>query len=79
MSLQDRIQALRVKHAELEADIQQEGARPWPDEVHLTDLKRQKLRIKDMIAQLSRQAAEEPVAGMLQKSGENLTRLRAHS
>ena len=49
MSLQDRIQTLRAKHAELEADIQQETARPWPDDVHLTELKRQKLRIKDQI------------------------------
>lgn len=50
MSLQDRIQTLRAKHADLEADIRHETARPWPDDIHLTELKRQKLRIKDRIA-----------------------------
>src|SRR6185437_11508180 len=54
MSLQDRIQTLRAKHADLEADIRQETARPWPDDIHLIKLKRQKLRIKDMIAVCTR-------------------------
>jgi hypothetical protein len=54
MSLQDRIETLRIKHAGLEMAIQNETARPLPDEQNLTDLKRQKLHIKDMIAEMTR-------------------------
>ena len=49
MALQDRIETLRVRHAELEEAVRCETARPLPDEQHLADLKRQKLRLKDMI------------------------------
>ena len=52
MALQDRIETLRVRHAELEEAVRNEVARPLPDEQLLSDLKRQKLRIKDMIAML---------------------------
>lgn len=52
MSLQDRIETLRAKHAELEAAIRHEIARPLPDDRRLTDLKRHKLHIKDTIAEL---------------------------
>jgi hypothetical protein len=54
MSLQDRIETLRTKHAGLETAIRHEVARPLPDEQSLTDLKRQKLHIKDMITELTR-------------------------
>ena len=54
MSLQDRIETLRTKHAGLEIAIRHEIARPLPDEQSLTDLKRQKLHIKDTIAELTR-------------------------
>ncbi len=50
MTLQDRMGTLRVRHAELEDAVRSESARPLPDEQHLADLKRQKLRLKDMIA-----------------------------
>ena len=52
MSLQDRIEALRAKHAELERAIDEENRRPLPNRDAVSDLKRQKLRIKDEIFQL---------------------------
>lgn len=41
--------ALVEKHASLERMIQEEMARPAPDDVLLHDLKKRKLRIKDEI------------------------------
>jgi hypothetical protein len=55
MSQQDRIEALREKHASLERAIDEEIQRPLPDQAAIHDLKRQKLRIKDEIFQLERQ------------------------
>ena len=52
MSTQDHIEALRRKHASLEKAIEDENLRPHPDDLHLHELKRQKLRIKDEIALL---------------------------
>ena len=54
MSLQDRIESLRARHRTLEDAIVQEIHRPLPNEDLLHDLKRQKLRIKDEIAELAR-------------------------
>lgn len=55
MSLQDRIEALRAKHHALEEQIEQENSRPRPDDAEITRLKKQKLQIKDEIANLSHQ------------------------
>jgi hypothetical protein len=55
MSQQDRIEALKEKHASLERAIDEETRRPLPDQAAIYDLKRQKLRIKDEIVQLERQ------------------------
>jgi hypothetical protein len=55
MSQQDRIEALKEKHASLERAIDEESHRPLPDQAAIYDLKRQKLRIKDEIVQLERQ------------------------
>ncbi len=52
MSLQDRIETLRARHRSLEEAISREISRPMPNEETLTDLKRQKLRIKDEIFEL---------------------------
>jgi hypothetical protein len=52
MSLQDRIETLRARHRSLEEAIDQEIARPLPNDDTLSELKRQKLRIKDEIFQL---------------------------
>lgn len=55
MSVQDRIEALREKHASLERALDEEIHRPLPDQDAVHDLKRQKLRIKDEIFQLEKQ------------------------
>jgi hypothetical protein len=69
MSMQDHIGALHVRHASLEAAIRLEIARPLPDEQRLSELKRQKLRLKDMITALSRHAGPEAAvpAGILKQ------------
>ena len=54
MSLQDRIETLRARHAALQQEIDKEINRPLPDVDTITDLKRQKLRIKDEIFSLER-------------------------
>ncbi len=52
MSYDDRINALKAKHRALEAAIDEESARPHPDDVEIHRLKKQKLAIKDEIASL---------------------------
>ena len=54
MSLQDRIEALREKHAALERALDEENSRPLPNQDVISDLKRQKLQIKDEICQLEK-------------------------
>lgn len=54
MSLDERIDALKAKHQALETAIEEEFNRPRPDDIHIASLKKQKLRIKDEIASLSR-------------------------
>ncbi|MGE4221654.1 MAG: YdcH family protein [Alphaproteobacteria bacterium] len=54
MATLDRIDALRRQHASLETQIDEEVHRPHPDDGLLQELKRQKLRLKDEIAELSR-------------------------
>lgn len=46
---QVQAEALELKHAKLEALIDQEEHRPHPDEIRLHELKKEKLRIKDAI------------------------------
>ncbi len=55
MSPQDRVEALKQRHAALERAIDEENARPLPNDDAISDLKRQKLRIKDEIFQLENQ------------------------
>ncbi len=52
MSKDDRVSSLKAKHAELEAAIDEETARPHPDDVEIAQLKKQKLAIKDEIADI---------------------------
>lgn len=47
------LSGLVEEHKNLEDRIAEERRRPMPDSVLLSDLKRQKLRIKDEIARLS--------------------------
>jgi hypothetical protein len=52
MSLQERIESLKAKHAALEIEIESETRRPNPDETSIADLKRKKLRIKDELLRI---------------------------
>lgn len=54
MSLQNRLQALRERHHELDELIRQEQARPSADDLEIAELKRQKLKLKDEIVELER-------------------------
>ena len=53
MTMDERVESLKSKHASLEASIQSEGNRPRPDDAMIHELKRQKLRIKDEIVRLT--------------------------
>jgi len=50
MSLDERIQSLKDKHAALEAAIAEEETHPHPDDIEIHKLKKQKLQIKDELA-----------------------------
>lgn len=52
MSFQERVNALKVKHQSLEREIEEEHARPRPDDLEIARLKKEKLLIKDQIANL---------------------------
>ena len=54
MVSQEQLESLRAKHASLEQAIDEESHRPLPDTVQIHNLKREKLRIKDEIARLSK-------------------------
>jgi hypothetical protein len=45
-----RIETLRSRHADLESAVSIEMARPAPDFGRIRELKRRKLRIRDLIA-----------------------------
>jgi len=53
MSLQERISALRERHAHLQHLIDDEIRRPHPNDNRVVELKRQKLRIKDEIERIN--------------------------
>jgi len=52
MNADNRKDALKTRHAELEERIHQEMNHPHPDEALVADLKKQKLKIKDEIAEV---------------------------
>ena len=56
MALEDHIRSLREKHASLDHAITKEATRSLPDDAKLAEWKREKLRLKDMIVELSRAA-----------------------
>ncbi len=60
MDLKEHLAALKRRHKELDLSIQVELQRPRPDEQLVKCLKRQKLRLKDRIAALSRETARRP-------------------
>ncbi len=52
MRVHDRIEALKSKHAALESAIQTEASRPLPDVDQISQLKRQKLKIRDEMSSI---------------------------
>lgn len=53
MSISEHVAQLTEKHHRIEKEIQMELASPSADHVRISELKRQKLRIKEKIAMLS--------------------------
>ena len=53
MDMETRVTALSSKHIYLDHAISQENQRPFPDYVRITQLKREKLRIKDEIVRIA--------------------------
>ena len=62
MTVEDRIESLKTKHARLEHEIDEETHRPLPDTMVIAALKREKLRIKDHIAWLSSKLTPDIIA-----------------
>ena len=52
MSLQDRVESLKARHAQLELQIADEVRRPAPNPQNVNDMKRKKLKIKDELTRL---------------------------
>lgn len=48
--VESHLHALETKHAGLERRISEEAQRPMPDQCLISDLKKQKLRLKEEIA-----------------------------
>jgi hypothetical protein len=57
MSLLSHINELSAKHRAIEQQIQEELTHPGSDDLKISDLKRQKLRIKDEISRLEAELA----------------------
>lgn len=49
MTEKNHLQALKAKHAALDTAIREEMARPLPDDTAISNLKRQKLKLKEEI------------------------------
>lgn len=64
MAVPDYIESLRTKHAQLDQVLLEESLRPLPDQALMTQLKKQKLRIKDEIARLTKRNGEAAVAAV---------------
>lgn len=58
MSMQERLLSLKGKHASLDAELAVELQRPLPDTTHCTEIKREKLRLKEQILSLEESAAK---------------------
>ncbi|MEE8334416.1 MAG: YdcH family protein [Alphaproteobacteria bacterium] len=52
MSVKDHVSALEARHAELEVKLDMEQGHANPDKCLITDIKKQKLKIKDELAML---------------------------
>lgn len=56
MTAHQEIEHLQERHHHLEEEIQSENARPSPDDLKISALKKEKLRIKDQIQLLQTSA-----------------------
>jgi len=54
MPLENRIVSLKNRHGKLDVALDMEKARPYPNEVEIHTLKKEKLRIKDELNKLTR-------------------------
>ena len=52
MALQEHVESLRAKHVRLERLIDEEMHRPLPDQSLVTQMKREKLRLKEELEKL---------------------------
>lgn len=52
MTAQQDIEHLEERHHRLEEQIQSESTRPSPDDLKISAMKKEKLRIKDQLQQL---------------------------
>lgn len=52
MALAQRIESLKARHAEIEAQLHLEESRPSQDETKIQHLKKEKLTLKDEITRL---------------------------
>lgn len=52
MSVMERFESLRARHAQLEQELDDESHRPMPCTENITRIKREKLRIKDEMSRL---------------------------
>lgn len=55
MAIRAHMETLRERHQELETAISSEKKHPAHDELRIVELKRQKLKIKDQLEELSSQ------------------------
>ena len=53
MSFEERLDSLKNKHETLDHEIESEEKRPLPNDIHIHNLKKQKLLLKDKIEDLS--------------------------
>ena len=58
MSLENRIESLKTRHASLEGRIAAEDLRPMPDSDALARLKREKLRLKEELERMRGSTAQ---------------------
>ena len=52
MNLGSHLQELKRKHESLSAEVEDAQRSPGTDDIHITDLKKQKLRVKEEIVRL---------------------------
>lgn len=50
---QEQVEVLKTKHQELDTQLSHETTRPFPDEIRVAEIKREKLRIKDELASMN--------------------------